>query len=142
MRRKHIGRRRRGVIVPIASMGDIAFLLIIFFVINSNFFKETQIRVDPPRALELQDLRQSDISVAIDEDGKIYLNGDHYASAKDVEADLTRLLEGRTTDEARLVLFKCDQRIGNNVFEPVLDAIASAGGVIAAIGDKREPPRP
>jgi hypothetical protein len=36
-----------------------------------------------------------------------------------------------------MVMFKCDRFASKRVFEPVLDAIASAGGIIVAVGEKR-----
>jgi len=41
-------RQRRKIAVPVASMGDIAFLLIIFFMVVSNFFKTPKIDADMP----------------------------------------------------------------------------------------------
>jgi ABC-type multidrug transport system ATPase subunit len=49
-----------------------------------------------------------------------------------------KALENKTTTKSRMVLFKCDRFAAKRVFEPVLDAIASAGGVIVAIGEKRK----
>ena len=39
----------------------------------------------------------------------------------------------------RLVVFRCDQGVDKQVFEPVLAAISKAGGVIAAVGEASGP---
>ena len=39
--------------IPIASMGDIAFLLIIFFMLTSNFIQEAHIRLTPASAADV-----------------------------------------------------------------------------------------
>ena len=39
-------RRKANIIVPLASMGDIAFLLIIFFILTTNFVKEQDKQIE------------------------------------------------------------------------------------------------
>jgi biopolymer transport protein ExbD len=133
-------RKRRTVIVPVVSMGDIAFLLIIFFMVCSNFAKEAGLRLKPPQAIEVDQIKETKISVTIDSEGQIYLQGQLMSSADEVETGLTALLERRTTDAERVVMFKCDRETDKAVFEPVLDAIANAGGILGAIGEKQQRP--
>jgi len=131
-------RRRRGkkIIVPVASMGDIAFLLIIFFMVCSNFAKEAGIPVEPPRSIEVEPVEESRFSVSVDADGNIYYQGRKIGSAKALESDLAEALKDVKTDKGRTVQFKCDRTVDKSVFEPVMDAIAAAGGRIAAVGEK------
>ena len=70
MRRR---RRKADPYVPTTSMGDIAFLLIIFFMVCSNFAKEASQKLKPPKAADLQKIQESSISVSIDEQGLIYI---------------------------------------------------------------------
>ncbi|MCG3148810.1 MAG: hypothetical protein PCFJNLEI_02257 [Verrucomicrobiae bacterium] len=128
-------RKRRGIVLPTASMGDIAFLLTIFFMVCSNFTKETGIKMELPQVPTVRQLEESAISVAIDEEGKIYLQGQEIPDAQSIELGVTALLEGRTDPTARLVMFKCDKAVDKAVFEPVLDAIGKAGATIAAVGE-------
>ncbi|HUT31882.1 MAG TPA: biopolymer transporter ExbD [Planctomycetota bacterium] len=141
---KHARRRRRRarIVVPVASMADIAFQLIIFFMICSNFAKEAGIPVKPPSAPNLERLRQSRTVVAIDADGQIYVQGRRVPDARSAETELADLLRTARTAEARTVLFRCDRTVGREVFEPVLDAITRGGGVVAAIGEREEGKRP
>ena len=46
--------RRAAPTVPLASMGDIAFLLTIFFILTSNFAKDDTRNIKPPTARELE----------------------------------------------------------------------------------------
>ena len=52
-------RRRRTIIVPVVSMGDIAFLLIIFFILCSNIAREAGIAVAPPVSADLDQVDES-----------------------------------------------------------------------------------
>lgn len=130
-------RKRNAIVVPVASMGDIAFLLIIFFMLCSNFAKESGINIRKPTAVSLEQLKESKLSISIDDHGAIHLNGAPLDSVRSVEDGVRILLEGRTTDEEKMVMFKCDRDVDKKVFEPVLDAIAKAGGIVGAVGEPR-----
>lgn len=116
-------------------MGDIAFLLIIFFMVCSRFAQE-KVKVQPPKALDADEMKENQVSVTIDEDGRIYFQGREVPGAETVEWGVRSLVEGKTKQQARMVMFRCDRSISKHVFEPVIEAIAKGGGLIAAIGDK------
>ncbi len=130
-------RKRAPITVPTASMGDIAFLLTIFFILCSNFATESNVKYTPPRAPDVQAVKESKLSVAMDVNGKIYLNGKLIASAKELGSILQSKVSGRGDVTARSVMFKCDIDVKRVDFEPVLEAIVSAGGVIVAVGEKK-----
>lgn len=136
MARKLQRKKRRTVSVPIASMGDIAFLLIIFFLVCSEVSKEkTNLKVMLPRSEHVEKLEKSVAArVSVDEQGVIYLDGLEVEGGKDVEWGVRALLANAVTDEQRHVLFKCDAQIPKEMFEPVLQAIAEAGGIVQAVG--------
>lgn len=130
-------RRKLAIAVPTTSMGDIAFLLIIFFMVCSNFVKESGIIVTPPLSDDIDSVENAPISVVIDENNEIHVNGKAVPSEMAVEALVESAIEGKTIPEERMVLFKCDQNVAKNVFEPVLEAITRAGGMLVAVGEKR-----
>lgn len=129
-------KKRRQVQVPIASMGDIAFLLIIFFMLLSEFAKNEDVSITLPVSAQVQ---KPEIvvaaRVAIDAESQIYFDGEPVNSAKDIEWGVRALLARTIADEQRHVQFKCDASLPKQVFEPVLKAIAEAGGIIEAVGE-------
>jgi hypothetical protein len=48
------------------------------------------------------------------------------------------LLTRTVSDDQRHVQFKCDATLPKESFEPVLQAIAAAGGIIEAVGEEAE----
>ncbi len=140
MAKKSQRKKRRTVPVPIASMGDIAFLLIIFFLVCSEVSKD---KPDLKAVLPLSEyVKKSEANVAarvaVDETGQIFLDGVAVNSAKDVEWGVRALLANTVADDQRHVQFKCDADLPKETFEPVLRAIAEAGGVIDAVGEKEQ----
>lgn len=134
MKRKKIEAKH--VSIPTVSLGDIAFLLIIFFLLSSNFYKESSIKLKAPKASSLAQLQEFPVSVAIDEEGRIFLQGKRAASPDALESGVADLVKDKATTEGRTVMFKCDQAVTRDQFEPVLDAIARAGGQVAVMGEK------
>ena len=130
--------KRKDVSPPTSSMGDIAFLLIIFFMLVSNFVKESSIELKPPESEVIDELEETQISVSMDKDARIYLNGAEVESADSLETQLTSALQDKETPKGRTVMFNCDEAVDKRDFERVIEAIAQAGGRIAAVGKKIE----
>jgi len=122
--------------VPTASMGDIAFLLLIFFILVSNYVKESGIKYKPAAAREVESLKEARVSVVLDEEGRIYLQGKQVSDAKAIEWGVAALIANAKTADGKLVMLKCDKDVDRTKFEPVIEAISKAGGVIVAIGTK------
>ena len=132
-------KKRRPVPVPVASMGNIAFLLIIFFMVCSDISKEPEMDLTSPRSSYVETIEVTVAArVAVDVAGQIFLDGLRVNSAKDVESRIRELLANTVADEQRHVQFKCDAALPKEMFEPVLQAIAEGGGIIEAVGDLEE----
>lgn len=133
-------KKRKAIPVPIASMGDIAFLLIIFFLVCSEVSKDkANLQVTLPFSEHVEKVKAQVVArVAVDENGEIYFDGARVENAKEVEAEVRSVLVDTVSDDQRHVQFKCDSSLTKEVFEPVLKAIAAAGGIIEAVGEKNE----
>jgi biopolymer transport protein ExbD len=130
-------KKRRVVPVPITSMGDIAFLLIIFFLVCSEAVKDnSNIEVTVPTSEHVKKIEAEVAArVAVDVDGLIYLDGIRVESEKDIEWGVRALLANTTSDEQRQVQFKCDAALTKEKFEPVIKAIVLGGGILQMIGE-------
>jgi len=119
-------------------MGDIAFLLIIFFLLLSEFAKDRDLPIALPASEHVEKTKAVVVArVAVDSSGVIYFDGDRVDNAKDIEWGVRALLARTVADEQRHVQFKCDASLPKETFEPVLKAIAEAGGIIEAVGEEK-----
>ena len=140
MKKRNQRKKRKPIPVPIASMGDIAFLLIIFFLVCSEISRDNsnvQVQLPYSEYVEKNEARIA-ARVAVDASGEIYLDGYNVTTAKDVEWGVRAILAKTISDDQRHVQFKCDAQLPKEQFEPVLKAIAEAGGIIDAVGEKNE----
>ena len=123
-------------VVPTANLVDIAILLIIFYMACSNFVSKQAGTIRLPKAPGIDQLNEPLVLVTIDNEGVISVQGRTVAGASEVESIVTDLLRDKTTDDARHVMVRCDATVSRTVFEPVLNAIVSGGGIVVAVGEK------
>ena len=126
-----IKRRAIRADVPSMAMGDIAFNLLIFFVILARAQDDSHLKWTPAEALNIESAGHSVVSVLIDTDEKLYLNGQPIGEAS-LEMRIKELL-GDFPPGDRTVLLKVHREATALRFEPVIEAISNAGGELVHI---------
>lgn len=114
------------------AMGDIAFLLLIFFVILAKAEDDSHLKWLPADDPTVESVGYSRASVLIDVDQKLYLNGQEIGIASLAKA-LENVLAGATTQEERKVFLKVHREAIARRFEPVIEAISEAGGQLVHV---------
>ena len=118
--------------VPVAAMADIAFLLIIFFMLTSNFIKEKDLMIKLATSSDIERLKPSLVSVVVDIQGNVLLQGQPCSTTM-LESAVRALLAGK---KQRIIMLKVDKDLPEQQFFPVLLAISDAEAQIALIGEK------
>ena len=68
-------RRAMKADVPSVAMGDIAFNLLIYFVILARAQDDSHVKWQPAAAANLERVANAKVSVVIDQDNILFLNG-------------------------------------------------------------------
>jgi|GEM_PF-609686 len=118
--------------VPTASFGDIAFLLIIFFMVASVFMKEAHIEVKDARTQDVDKVETPNISVVLDTKGELWLQGVK-CSFDALEPSVAALL-GESKE--RTVAVRIDKDQLQKDFGRVLLGLSGAGADIVMLGQK------
>lgn len=127
-------RARLEPLVPIASMGDIAFLLIIFFMLAANI-RESKIKYKPPKSEDVGKFdKTTQIVVTMDEEGVLYLQGKLIA-VESLESEVASLISGRKDKNVRV---KIDRKVPAERFRPVLMALSKADARLDMVGEKEK----
>ncbi len=121
--------------IPYINIGDIAFLLIIFFILTSTFMRESYIKVKAPASPDVQRMKDAPISVSVDQDGKIWLQGTECQLAS-LESGINALLGDKQDKADRLVMVKIDKNLEQSQFGPVLIAVSNAGAEVMLVGEE------
>ena len=119
-------------LLPLASMGDIAFLLIIFFMLTATFMKDKNIDLQPPQSPDIDNLEPTNISVTVDKEGQVYLNGIE-TDAGTLQAAVEALLGQQ--QKKREVKVRVDKNLKKEQFLPVLEAVTGGGGTPILVGE-------
>ncbi len=123
--------------VPSMAMGDIAFNLLIFFVILARAQDDSHLKWQPAMAGNLESAGHSRISVLIDVNGELYLNGQQIG-VSGLAGSIEEMLGQKPAGE-RIVLLKVHDETVAQRFEPVIEAISEAGGdLVHIVEEKRE----
>lgn len=129
-------RRKLTASVPSFAMGDIGFLLLIFFVILARAQDDSHIQWQPARLNDVEMAAAPRATVSIDTGYKTYLDGKEI-STDELAAKLSAVL-GDTPPGQRNVFLKVHREAKATHFEPVIAAISEAGGDLVHILEPEE----
>ena len=127
---------------PAVAMADIAFNLVLFFLIMARQQDESSIKPNYASVPTVRDLGQSRVSVIVrpevEKDRteyKVYLNARKLNSVSDLTDDIKKLLEGLSPG-LRTVLLKIDKNTPAATFEKVIEAVSQADGEVMHVLEK------
>ena len=121
-----VKRRQMDATIPAMAMGDIAFLLLIFFVILARARDDSHLQWKPAPGQELVRPVAMNASVVIDKHNVTHLNGRNISV--NALAEELKVLLGENPSGERTVMVKVHHEVTAVYFEPVIEAISEAGG--------------
>jgi len=121
--------RDRSVEVPTDSFGDIAFLLIIFFLLATSLMQTRGVLANMPAGEKSDQAAEKTPSVVVKE-GAIALN-DKAVTLAELKRELRRMKLPAREESRRVVLLEAAGRVPYQQYFEVMTAIAREGGVIA-----------
>ena len=122
--------------VPSFAMGDIGFLLLIFFVILARVQDDSHIQWQPAELNDLEMSATPRATVSIDTGYKTYLDGKEIAK-EELTSALSALL-GDSPSGQRTVFLKVHREAQAKHFEPIITSISEAGGDLVHILEPEE----
>ena len=116
-------KTRYGVQMPLTSLIDIVFLLLVYFLLTTNFMVEEGIDVKLPRAQASRQQTKVELTVYVDKLGKAFFEN------KEVSLNelFNRLKPIISDSKNPLVVIKADRRVILNKAVAVMDVAKAAG---------------
>jgi biopolymer transport protein ExbD len=116
-------RPRIQVQAPLTALIDIVFLLLIYFLLTTNFMVDEGIKIKLPQARASAPQTEEVLTIYVDKDGRSYLNNE--------EMSLDRLFDGLKAriggQKDRLVVVRADRAVILNKAVKVMDIAKAAG---------------
>ena len=106
-----------------SSLTDIVFLLLIFFLLTSQFVIQTGVKVKLPGSKTNEQSLAATMIVTLTADGTIYA-GSEVCSLEQLPSKLISLKEGTTEDN---LIIKADKTVAIDIMIKVIDAAKTAG---------------
>jgi biopolymer transport protein ExbD len=137
----HIRRSERPLqaVIPTASMADIAFLLIIFFMVTTAYSLD-RTPMELPQTEEQQQTSKGAAIIAITEDGAFRFSAGEEDTAPVAGLDgLTAVIRQVTTaNRLHQFVIKADRRVKYRVIDEVLEQLRLAGAENVALLSRGE----
>ncbi|GAB3472417.1 ExbD/TolR family protein [Azotobacter salinestris] len=117
---------RENVEINLASLLDVVFILLLFFVVSTTFTRETQLKVDLPEAVSgtpPETAEPKQLEVLIDADGSYSLNGQALISS-DLDSLMRALQKESDGDNKLPLVISAD---GKTPHQAVITAMDAAG---------------
>ena len=110
-------------VINIASLVDVLFLLLIFFMVTSAFVEQPNIKLELPSTRHSEVSKMDNMVLSIARDGKLFLQG-RPVDKKTLEKELRRVVLD-TGDE--VLVLKADKFVPYGVVIDIMDAAKGAG---------------
>ena len=127
-------RPRMKVEVPLVSLIDIVFLLLIYFLLTTNFLVDEGIKIKLPQAKASAPQIEKAITVYINREGKAFLGNQEVSLASLFD----RLKEMIGNEVDRLVVVKADRAVILNKAVKVMDVAKAAGAGRLCLATEKE----
>ncbi len=119
--------------INLTPLIDIVFLLLIFFMLTSNFIETEGIKIKLPEASSKTVVQNENITIYVTKDSKVYFNG-KFLSLKELPVVLKRAIENSDT---KIVILKADKQSKMEIVVKVLDFAKSFGAKKLVIATKK-----
>ncbi|HCY84891.1 MAG TPA: biopolymer transporter ExbD [Desulfobacteraceae bacterium] len=116
-------KKRYQIQAPLTSLIDIVFLLLIYFLLTTNFIVEEGINVKLPDAKASAPQVERDIIIYVDKAGRTFV-GDEPIPVNQLYSRIKEMINGSTD---RLVVVKADKTVVLNNVVKVMDTAKAAG---------------
>lgn len=124
-------RRKPEVSPPYVSMADIAFNLVLFFLILAKTQDDSHLQWEAAKAKATKQVQNSRVSVTVDKDNKLYFNGQEIG-LRQLAAAITNEL-GTEQGADRVVMLKIHKETLAATFEPIIEAVSQTGAEVVHI---------
>ncbi len=120
--------------LPMTTMADVAFLLIIFFMLTSTFARDTGLDITLPKAITSEALPKREVTIWVNRYGRIRINNNWIQPG-----DLMQALKAEFADsQVRGVTIRGDERVPYGTIVTVMDTAKQLGANITLAAEVAE----
>jgi len=130
---KPFRKRKKDATVSTDSLSDVAFLLIIFFILATTIQRIVGFQTDLPSGRRNEQTKTDDKTPTVGLKGSRLTFNDSEISMGDLKKKLADLRLDSKSDEKKVVLLDSSPDVGYQNYFEVMSAITAAGGMIGIL---------
>ena len=119
-----LDKKRRRVTINITSLIDVVLLLLIFFMVSTNFIEQPGMKLDLPDSETASSSLRNELEVIIQPDGDLFLNGETVT----IEELRTKFEKFAAGSSAQSLFLKADKNVTHGTVVEIMD-IARVNGI-------------
>ncbi len=123
---KIVKKTKPEMLIPTASMSDIAFLLLLFFMVSTVFVRERGLKVNLPKAGEIEKIPRNHAST-------IYVGRSGLISIDDMEVsvpDVQYVMQKKLSEDFNMITcFRTDKETNYGIMSDVLNQLRKASAL-------------
>ena len=127
-------RQRYQIQAPLTSLIDIVFMLIIYFLLTTNFMVDEGIKIKLPQARAAAPQTRQEITVYVDREGRTFLKNRQIPQDM-LFKELKKMIGGQ---KDRLVVVKADRSVILNKAVKVMDLAKAAGAARLCLATEKD----
>jgi len=127
-------KSRYQIQMPLTSLIDIVFLLLIYFLLTTNFMVDEGIKIKLPQAKASAPQTEQEITIYVDREGKAFLENQEVPLGN-LFAKLKEMIGGR---KDKLVVIKANRSVILNKAVKVMDVAKAAGAGKLCLATEKE----
>ncbi len=127
-------KKRYAVQMPITPLIDIVFMLLIYFLLTTNFMVDEGIKIKLPQARAAAPQTEETITVTVDSQGRAFLAGEEIS----LDRLFDRLKEKIGARQDELVVVRADRAVMLNKAVKVMDIAKAAGAGRLCLATEKE----
>lgn len=135
-------QQREGIDINLTPLIDVVFLLLIFFMVSTTFDRYSDLKIELPQAsIEPTDQVDKSIEIAIDKEGRFFINRKEVINAESVtvQAAIRKVLGERNSLP---VVVRADANTPHQAVITALDAAAKLGLTRISIATSQDAAKP
>ena len=128
-------KQRRDSEVPVSAFSDIAFLLIIFFILATTLVQVSGVITEIPSGEKAQTQQEEETPTVRLQDDRVLL-GDTRVDMKTLRQRLMKMKLHEKAGDAKVVLLEASGNVTYQTYFDVMASISAAGGVTAILQEE------
>ncbi len=131
---KLVDQNKKSVGLNVTSLIDVLFILLIFFMVTSNFIEQPGMKLELPETKTQQVARVEQLTVFVSKDGEIFIN-DQPVELASLAAQLDQYIG---QDDEQTLILKADRAASHGLIVQIMDAAKQKGLSKIVIGTRTE----